>query len=259
MADRTTMKHLCLLGNVGHGKSSFGNRILDKPEAFASGTTTGEGLTKICSTVNGTYKNDVNKMTLCVTDTPGANDSGMPAKEMRSLLATAVLGMALGFHRGISCFVLCVAVTPGARVPQSLLDMMKDYQKVLGDSMWKHSVIVITRWDPVPFQKEEQEQTAVNVKAKLKAEFGVDLPLFKASIHAKDYELEDIFATWLESKTTYFHTSFFDELRLAYESGGAARALGHIGRKMSVVLSQKMSELVPYLKAAFKITDLVLE
>ena len=116
-------------------------------------------------------------------------------------------------------------------MPEELLRIMRDYERLLGKAIWQHCIIVVTNCDPIPAYKERQDFVASSFAAELKTKLRMpdSLPVFRTStvMDAADSTELGTLKAFLRAKSTYYTCPFFTEIRMAYTAGGASKALSH--------------------------------
>lgn len=111
-------RHMVLLGRVGHGKSTFGSKVLgwnpsnpnDRPEFLPGLEAT--GVTTSCTTKTAPWGKDyAQALMLSVTDTPGWGDSSksMTDKDLQVILANSFVAMATGHENGVSVLAIVLS------------------------------------------------------------------------------------------------------------------------------------------------------
>merc|ERR1711974_242136 len=58
-----------------------------------------------------------------------------------------------GCWKGDEDFELVCISGLESRVPEELLRIMRDYERLLGKAIWQHCIIVVTNCDPIPAYK----------------------------------------------------------------------------------------------------------
>lgn len=135
--------------------------------------------------------------------------------------------------------------------------MMKSYQKLLGKEVWNHTCLILTNSESLDDpDADHYERVLFNAKA-LAEEIcevsgGTKIPVFHTSKKWKSSHPElKKFETFLEKKETVFTTTFFSEIRMAFQAGGIPQASEHVKNTVLKYLPGIIDNIKQWMKITF--------